>query len=100
LPGLRQAELQKAAHSGRLSTQRQWLVRNRFQRWLGRRTDASGVHRGRRSFARHACYASFIGQHADGISFCIFHGIDQLRAFMCLSLTPVRIDFSPTDCTS
>jgi len=69
------------------------MVRDRFQRWVGRCTDASGVHRGRCSFATvplhasNASNASFIGQQPHSICICI----GQLRAFMRLSLTPVTI---------
>jgi hypothetical protein len=66
------------------------MVRDRFQRWVGRCTDASGVHRGRCSFATvplYACNASYIGQQSNSIYICI----GQLRAFMRLSLTPVTI---------
>jgi hypothetical protein len=77
------------------------LVRNRFQRWVGRRSGASGVHRGRRSFAirsLHNIHASFNRQHPSILRIRIYSS--QLRAFMRLSLTPVTIDFLPTDCTS
>jgi hypothetical protein len=72
------------------------MVCDRFQRWIGRRNDASGVYRGWRSFARHpvlACNASFIRQQPSSLDLCI----GQLRAFMRLSLTPVTIEISPTD---